>query len=261
MSLASRAVYPTQPGPLRQHLDRLLADAPGGGGPPDDLVALVVPDSNRATGGAAAAAAYARLRGADLDTVLVISPSHTGAFGRLSICRAEAYHTPLGPVRVNDHLRNELCDEDDDIFLDDTGHYHTEGADVQLPFLQAVLGDDAFDAVPIVMGEESPAFCRELGAAVGEVMYAKRAVVVGSCDLLAGGPAELDRLRAAIEGFEESELMHLLASETVRVEGMGALITTLIAAQRRGATRAEVLALEPPTDDAPGALACALWRA
>ena len=264
MSLATRAVYPTQPEPLRAHIDHLLADVPDdsarGGGRPDDLVALVVPDSNRASGGAAAAAAYARLRGADLDTVLVISPSHTGAFGRLSICKTERYHTPLGPVPINDHLRNELCDEDDDIFLDDTGHYHTEGADVQLPFLQVVLGD-GFDAVPIVMGEESPAYCRELGTAVGEVMYAKRAVVVGSCDLLSGGADELGRLRAAIEAFDESELMHLLGSETVQVEGMGALITTLIAAQRRGATRAEVLALDPPSDGVPGTLACALWRA
>jgi AmmeMemoRadiSam system protein B len=259
MSLAARAVYPTQPGPLRQHLDALLAaadaeDVPG------DLVAIVVPDSNRTSGGPAAARGYALLRGVDLDTVLVISPSHHGEFGRLSICQTDAYHTPLGDVPVNDHLRNELCDEDDDIFLDDTGHYHTEGADVQLPFLQRVLGD-GFDAVPIVMGEETPAFCRELGHAVGEVMYAKRALVVGSCDLLEGDAEALARLREAIEGFEESELMYLLGSETVRVEGMGALITTLIAARHRGATTARVLTLEPPADGEPGTLVCAFWRA
>ena len=258
MSLAARAVYPTQPGPLRQHLDALLAEAPADDGPDGEVVGLIVPDSNRVSGGAAAARAYALLRGAALDTVLVVSPSHHGAFGRLSICQTDAYHTPLGEVPVNDHLRNELCDEDDDIFLDDTGHYHTEGADVQLPFLQRALG--SFDVVPIVMGEESPAFCRELGRAVGEVMYAKRAVVVGSCDLLDGDAEALGRLREAVEGFDESELMHLLGSETVKVEGMGALITTLIAARHRGATTARVLALDPPAGGAPGALACAFWR-
>ena len=262
MSLAARAVYPTQPGPLRQHLDALLADADAsadGGGPAGVLVGLVVPDSNRVSGGAAAARAYALLRGAELDTVVVVSPSHHGPFGRLSICQTDAYHTPLGDVPVNDHLRNELCDEDDDIFLDDTGHYHTEGADVQLPFLQRVL--DSFDAVPIVMGEESPAFCRELGRAVGEVMYAKRAVVVGSCDLLSGDAEALGRLVEAVEAFDESELMHLLGSEAVKVEGMGALITTVIAARRRGATTARVLEWAPPAGDAPGVLACAFWRA
>lgn len=259
MSLATRAVYPTQPDPLRQHLDALL-DAAAPDPIEGDLIGLIVPDSNRVSGGAIAAGAFKLLQGADLDTVVVISPSHHGAFGRLSICQTDAYHTPLGDVRINDHLRNELCDEDDDIFLDDTGHYHTEGADVQLPFLQRALGDD-FDAVPIVMGEETPAFCRELGHAVGEVLYAKRALVVGSCDLLAGNADALDRLRQSIEEFDESELMHLLGSEAVKVEGMGALITTSIAAQHRGANRARVLALQPPGDGEPGALACAFWRA
>ena len=260
MSLATRAVYPTQPDALRQMLDELLASADTASDIPEgSLVGLVVPDSNRTSGGATAAAAFGLLKDAALDTVLIISPSHHGAFGRLSICQTDCYHTTLGEVPINDHLRNELCDEDDDIFLDDTGHYHTEGADVQLPFLQRLLGD-GFDAVPIVMGEESPAYCRELGAAVGEVMYGKRAVVVGSCDLVHGDADGLDRLRAAIEEMNESELMHLLGSEAVQVEGMGALITTLIAAQQRGATHARVLALTAPAGSAPGALAVALWR-
>ncbi|MEM0962881.1 MAG: AmmeMemoRadiSam system protein B [Bacteroidota bacterium] len=258
MSLATRAVYPSQPTPLRQHLDVLLqgTEASDGEG---ILVGLIVPDSNRLSGGPASAQAYSRLRGIEVETVIVISPSHDGSFGRLSICQTDTYRTPLGDVAVNDHLRNELCDEDDDIYLDDTGHYHTEGADVQIPFLQVVLGD-GFSVVPIVMGEESPAFCRELGAAVGEVMHGRRALVVGSCDLLHADAEGLARLREAVEAFDESALMHLLGSETVGIEGMGALITTLIATRRRGASRAEILSLTAPDADAPGTLAVALWR-
>ncbi|MEM6285681.1 MAG: AmmeMemoRadiSam system protein B [Bacteroidota bacterium] len=258
MSLAHRSVYPSQPAPLRpQNIDLLGAAS---GEPIDgDLVALIVPDSNRTSGGPAAAQAYRLLQGADLDTAIVIAPSHHGDFGRLAICQIDAYHTPLGEVPVNDHLRNELCDEDDDIFLDDTGHYHTEGVDVQLPFLQVALDGD-FDTVPIVMGEETPAICRELGHAVGEVMYGKQAIVVGSCDLLGGDADALDTLRQAIEAFNESELLYLLGSEAVTVEGMGALITTVIAAAHRGANRARVLALVPPAGGDPGVIACALWR-
>ena len=258
MSLAHRAVYPTQPGPLRQTLDDLLAAADA----PDDvgLVALVVPDSNRLAGGPAAAAAYAFARGLDLETVILVSPSHTGDFGRLSICQTDLYRTPLGDVTVDDRLRHELCDEDDDIFVDDTGHYHTEGADVQLPFLQRVL-DGEFKTVPIVMGEESPAFCRELGHAVGEVLYGHRMLLVGSADVVGAADGALDALRTAIETFDISELLHLLGSEKVKVKGMGALIVTLLAAQARGANRARVLALtEPAEHDAPGAIAIALTR-
>ncbi|MEO0557757.1 MAG: AmmeMemoRadiSam system protein B [Bacteroidota bacterium] len=260
MSLASRAVYPSQSAPLRQHLESLLREAQ----PPDldggTLIGLIVPDSNRLSGGPAAAEAYALLRDVELDTAIVVSPSHSGEFGRLSVCKVDTYQTPLGDIDINDHLRNELCDEDDDIFLDDTGHYHTEGADVQLPFLQSILGED-FNTVPIVMGEESPVFCRELGRAVGEVLYGKRAIMVGTADVIEGEEAPLERLRAAIESFNVSELFHLMGSEAVTMEGMGAIATEMLASQERGATHARVLALAGPEDGSPGPIACAFWRA
>lgn len=259
MSLAHRSVYATQSTPLRQQVDDHLraasrADVEG------ILLGLIVPDSNRLSGASVAAEGYRLLEGSGVDTVILVSPSHEGAFGRLSICRIDEYETPLGSVPVNDALRNELCDEDDDIFLDDQGHYHTEGADVQLPYLQRVL-DEGFSMVPVVMGEESPDLCRELGAAIGEVMYGKQAIVVGSADLIEFDEGLMARFTEAIETFNVSELMHLLGSEAVKVEGMGAVLVTLLAAQRRGANKAQVLRVSEPVDGQPGAFACAFWRA
>lgn len=260
MSFASRAVYPSQPVPLQKLVDDFLAgaDAEQVEG---DLIALIVPDTNLLSGGPVSALAYNQLLGDDLDTVVIVSPSHTGSFGRLSICKTDSYRTPLGDVPVNDMLRNELCDEDDDIFLDDTGHYHTEGADVQLPYLQRIL-KTSFDVVPIVMGEESPAYCQELGGAIGEVLYAKRSIVVGSADLISSEPGALDRFTAAIETFNDSELMHILGSESVELEGSGAVITAMIAARHRGANIGRVLTiLEPDASTGqPGAIAAGFWR-
>ena len=251
--------YPAEPDALRDLIDGLLAGAPEAPDLDGVLVGLVVPDADRVAGGPAAAAAYRLLQDAEVQTVVVVSPSHHGATGRLSIRQSDAYPTPLGDVRINDDLRNELCDEDDDIYLDDWPAGHTEGADVQIPFLLRALGPD-LDVVPIVMGDEGPAYCRELGGAVGEVMYGKRAVVVGTCDLVGADADGLDRLRAAVEALDVGETMHLLNSDAVRVEGHGALATALIASKERGAKVARVLALDPPAPDAPGALAVAFWR-
>lgn len=258
MSIADRAVYATQPAPLANELDRLLrdAEAPTIEG---QLLALIVPDSNLQRGGPVAATAYKLLEGRTYDTVIVIAPSHGGAFERLAICSVNSYHTPLGEVPVNDRLRNELCDEDDDIFIDDQGHYHTEGVDVQLPFLQRVLSDD-FDVVPIVMGSEAPALCRELGHAIGEVMYGKRVLVIASADLLSVEGNALGEFEEALESYDTSRLMHLLGSEQIRVEGMGAVIAAVLAAEHRRANRATVLRADPPEGDEIGAMACALWR-
>lgn len=258
MSPEEPAVYPTQPSPLREHLDNLLRDAPRTE-VEGTLLGLIVPDTNRLSSGPVAAEAYRLLEGETVDAVVLVAPSHEGAFGRLAVCRADAYPTPLGAVPVNDAFRNELCDEDDDIFLDDRGHYHEAGVGVQLPFLQRVLAE-GFSVVPVAMGEESPDLCRELGAAIGEVMYAKRAVVVGSADLVGAEEGALARFTAALESFNVSELMHLTGSEAVAVTGAGAVLVTVIAARHRGANRARVLRLVEPDGDRPGAFACALWR-
>ncbi len=259
--ILERPVYPTQPAALKDTIDDLLAAAPTAS-IEGEILALIVPDSNLLHTGPIAAQAYKLLRGREdaYRTAVVIAPTHEGTFERLAICKVDQYRTPLGDVPVNDKIRNELCDEDDDIYLDDRGHYHTEGVDVQLPFLQRVLGDE-LSVVPIVMGSEEPAFCHELGMAVGEVMYGQRMLAVASADLLSAEEGALDRLIEALETFDASTLMHLLGSEQVRAEGMGPMITVVMAAKHRGANRASVLAVEPPDGEQIGALACVLWRA
>ena len=258
MSLSDRSVYSSQPVPLAHEVDGFLRDAR-----PDaiegELLALIVPDSNLRSGGKISAEAYKLLEGREIDLVIVIAPSHDGTFDRLSICKVDEYHTPLGVVPVNDAIRNELCDEDDDIFLDDQGHYHTEGVDVQLPFLQQVLGE-GFSIVPIVMGAETPALCRELGNAVGEVMYGHRALVVASADLINIEGDALGRFEKALESFDITTLLHLLGSEKIKIEGMGAVIVAVLAAQHRRANKASLLHITEPHDEHIGALACALWR-
>jgi MEMO1 family protein len=260
MTTTSRAVYPSQPQALIQTIDGLLQQAR-----PEaiegEIVAIIVPDSNRLKLGHVAASAYAILkqRGDSYNTVAIVAPSHDGSFDRLTICKVNEYHTPLGQVPIDDRVRNELCDEDDDIYVDDSGHFHTEGVDVQLPFLQRVL-PAPFNVVPIVMGRETPAFCHELGMAVGEVMYGQRMLLVASADLLSVQEGALDLFTTALETFDTSALMHLLGSEKIHVEGMGAVITAIIAAQHRRANRARILNLLHPTDDDAGGMACVLWR-
>jgi hypothetical protein len=257
MSLPDRRVYPTQPRPLIQQIEERLKHAQ-----PDtiegEVLSIIVPSTNLASGGGAAAEAYALLQGRSYDTVILIAPSHEGAFGRMNICSLDTYHSPLGEVPVNDKLRHELCDEDDDIFLSDEGHFHTEGIDVQLPFLQTVLDD--FDVVPIIMGEESPDFCRELGHAVGEIMYNRRTLVVAAADVVEATDESLGSFREHFEEQDVSRLMALLNSEQVRMDGKGPVLVALIAAMHRRGEHARVLRVEPPQDEQLGYVSGVVWR-
>lgn len=258
MAVSNRAVYPTQPRPLRDQITSLLrkADQPD---VPKTITAIVVPDTNEVEAGLAAGTVYASLSGRKYESVLVVSPSHSGEFGRISIANVDTYRTALGELNVNDQIRNELCDEDDDIFVDDRGHFHTEGIDVQLPFLQMVL-DGTFDVVPIVMGDESPDFCRELGIAIGEVAYSRRILIVASADILSGSEAALDSFKNHFEHGDVSRLMSLVNSNQIRIEGKGPILVALIAALHQGADDIRVVSIKAPESDSSGHIGAILGR-
>lgn len=258
MLSSDRAVYATQPRPLRNQIEKLLR-ATSRSLIPGEVVAVIVPDANLLTGGSIAADVYKVLEGRSYDTVILVAPSHTGDFGRIHVCNVDDYHTALGNLRVNDQIRNELCDEDDDIFLDNEGHFHTEGIDVQLPFLQTVLKGE-FDVVPVVMGDESPDFCRELGAAIGEVMYSRRALVVATADILAGESQDIDTFRELLGSGDVSRLMALLNSAKVQVEGKGPLLVALIAALHRKASNVHVLDVKSPESGRSGYVGAVIAR-
>lgn len=258
MAFSDRAVYATQPRPLRNQIEQLLRSTTKS--PIDgDVVAVIVPDDNLLIGGGIAADVYKVLEGRSYDTVIVVAPSHTGDFGRIHVCSVDDYHTALGNLRVNDQIRNELCDEDDDIFLDNEGHFHTEGVDVQLPFLQTVLKGE-FDIVPVVMGDESPDFCRELGHAVGEVMYSRRALVVATADILEGDAAEIEQFQALLATSDVSRLMALLNSGKVRMEGRGPVLVALIAALHRKADKVHILDVKNPENGRSGYVGAVIAR-
>lgn len=258
MSVSNREVYATQPMPLRDQLSHLLKNRPKES-VEGEIAAVVVPDTNLLEAGEIAADVYKILEGRTYDTIVVVAPSHTGDFGRIHICSVDTYRTAFGELQVNDQVRNELCDEDDDIFLDNRGHFHIEGVDVQLPFLQTVL-PETFDIVPIVMGDQSPDFCRELGHAIGEIMHNRRVLLVATADVLNAGKEELTRFRAYFEAGDVGRLMALVNSDAVRIEGRGPLLVALIAALHRRCNRIRILDMQIPESGDPGFFGAILWR-
>lgn len=257
MAIVDHAVYATQPRSLQQQVgDYLKAAEPVS--VPGEIYALIVPDSNLLSGAQVAADVYALLQGRRYDTVVLVASSHTGPFPRIHICSVDTYHTPLGELNVNDRVRHELCDEDDDIFLDDSGHFHPRGIDVQLPYLQTLL--PTFDIVPIVMGDESPELCRELGHAIAEVSYNRRTLVIACADVTRGDTEQIDAFTAYFEAGDLSRLMMLLNGERVRMTGKGPVLVALTAALYRHPRKARVVRAVSPTADAPGYVGAVLWN-
>lgn len=249
MEILDSSIYATQPLPLQKQLKTLLSES-SQYPVEDEILGIIVPDSNLLSGGPIAANVFKTIAGKSYDTVILVSSSHTGPFKRMTICNLDAYRTPLGDVPINEKVCHELCDEDDDIYLDDQGHFHNKGIDVQLPFLQTALDD--FDIVPIVMGEETPEFCKELGAAIGEIMFNRSTLVVASVDVLASTKEEMEKFQTLFESSNTRDLIPMLNRQDMALQGRGPLLVAMLAAQHRNARRFQVLDLKQPENAIPG---------
>jgi hypothetical protein len=112
-------------------------------------VALVVPHAGWQYSGVAAGAAFRNLHPGDFARVVVVAPSHHGAFDGYALDDATAYRTPLGNVPLcADVLARLRDDKQARVVPDVTGPEHA--VEIELPFLQAALG--RFCLVPVLAG-------------------------------------------------------------------------------------------------------------
>ncbi len=221
-----------------------------------EIFAVVVPAAGTLAG-RLAASIYKSLEGRSYDSVVIIAAGSESAEGRINIWNADTYAGTNGVLAVDDHLRNELCDEDDDIYVSDDGHYVDDGIRAQLPFLHEAVG--SFRIVPVVMGEEAPEFCRELGGALSEVVHNRRTLIVAAVDIESGTEESVSKLAEYMCALDESRLFELIRSRAVKLRGGGALMSALIAGSRRGARRIEVLDVYLP-DEGPGGIAAVIAK-
>lgn len=130
-------------------LMRLTAGAPD---LPSKPLALVVPHAGWNYSGFAAAAAYRLLEPGEFDRVVVVAPSHHGAFRGYALDDAAFYRTPLGEIPLCEGVTKALTSEVARVVSDVAETEHA--VEIELPFLQAALG--RFCLVPVLVGDTFP---------------------------------------------------------------------------------------------------------
>jgi MEMO1 family protein len=145
--------YPDDPAALRKLISVLLTSVPPATGPAPK--AIIVPHAGYIYSGPIAATAYAQLIPArdQIKRIVLLGPSHYVALDGLATPSAEAFATPLGIVPVNVAAVHEalLLPQVKEL---DAAHAQEHSLEVQLPFLQCVLGD--FTLVPLAVGDATP---------------------------------------------------------------------------------------------------------
>jgi AmmeMemoRadiSam system protein B len=178
--------YPGDADALQGGIAAMLAQSERTPGSPK---ALIVPHAGYVYSGPVAASAYAALErsAAAVRRVVLFGPAHRLWVAGLAASSADGFATPLGTVPI-DRAAVDAVMHLHQVEINDAAHAQEHSLEVQLPFLQAVLGD--FAVAPFVVGGATP-------AEVAEVM-----------DILWGGPETLIVV--------SSDLSHYLSYEEAR---------------------------------------------
>jgi AmmeMemoRadiSam system protein B len=143
--------YPAGPAELRRFVERaLLAAAPESEPATPPPKAIVVPHAGYTYSGVVAATAYARLSGRhDINRVVVLGPAHRSLLAAVAAPSVDGFATPLGVVPVDIARREDLAGRGLVVVADEP-HRREHSLEVQLPFLQVVLGD--VPVLPLAVG-------------------------------------------------------------------------------------------------------------
>lgn len=148
--------YPAAPGALRAQVAAYLAGVIAANDhPARSPKLLITPHAGYDYCGAVAAHAYAllgRRRERTIRRVVLLGPAHRVAVHGLAAPAVDAFETPLGGVPLDVAALARL-DDLPQVVRDDRAHEREHSLEVQLPFLQTLLG--RFSLVPLVVGDAS----------------------------------------------------------------------------------------------------------
>lgn len=178
-----------------------------------------------------AASIYSRLNPAKYDTVVVVEEHEDDLNKKLSMPSNKEHQTRLGKVPVNDYLRNEFCDEDDDFFVNDSGFHKELSLFQQLMMLQSRLRN--FKVLNIQISDRDQAIVKELASAVSELLASRNILLVFCCDLKEScGDDEIEKLNNLTETDSVTSLMNLLNRHSDCVNGISAFKAGMLIAHK-----------------------------
>ena len=177
--------YPAEPALLQQQVESLLQQAEANSAVQQaeqsdaPIRALIAPHAGFIYSGPVAASAYAPLRrqAGRIHRVFLLGPSHRVPFKGLATPEADYYQTPLGDIEL-DTGSLRAAERHPGVSRLDAAHRWEHSLEVQLPFLQAVLGD--FRLIPLVVGQ---ADMTDTAALIQDLSGAPDVLTVVSTDL------------------------------------------------------------------------------
>jgi len=209
------------------------------------VVALVSPHAGYVYSGPVACHGYLLLSQAPRpSTVVVVGPNHQGVGSEVSIYPEGSWVTPVGEVEVDRDAAYYLARTSDVFSLDEASHRYEHSIEVQLPFLQYVLG--SFKLVAVSMLDQSKKTSLEVAKALAELVRQKNVTVISSSDLTHYEPASAasqkdQELLSRVMALDVDQLYNTISRRRITACGYGPVACSMVVAKEMGAVEGRLL--------------------
>ncbi|NDJ86637.1 MAG: AmmeMemoRadiSam system protein B [Chloroflexi bacterium] len=205
-------------------------------------IGVLVPHAGIIFSGSVAGKAFSITRDLTIDSVVIVGPSHHPYPARLLSTAHSHYETPLGRVPVAVDLVEAL---ESRLGVRRVANDPEHAIEIELPFLQQAL-KGTFNLLPIAMIDQSWETSQQLGKLIAELIQDRQTLLVASSDLSHFYPQEeanrLDRvILDAVADYAPQAVIQADEQGQGFACGRGAIAATMVAAQRLGASAAEIV--------------------
>jgi len=204
--------------------------------------AILVPHAGYIYSGAIAASGFAQVQPEEIKRVVLIGPSHRVLLQGLAAPETILWKTPIGDVLI-DFESLEKISALPQVLFSDRAHKEEHSLEVQLPFLQELLGE--FKLVPLTVGDATP---EEVSDVLDALWGGPETLIVISSDLSHYEPYEQagEKDRATAQAIVDLDMRGLDPDNACGLIPIAGLVHQ---AQQRG-MRAELLDLRNSGDTA-----------
>lgn len=218
-----------------------------------DCIACVLPHAGYMYSGAVAAETVSRIN--IKDKIILLGPNHTGYGVPFSIMTSGIWQTPLGEVKIDSGLTQQLLTHSKYLKADESAHTYEHSLEVELPFLQYFKND--FEIVPIVILSEDLNILKEIGREIAESI--KESPIKNSLLLIASSDMthyesqsqaqrkDQEAINAILE-LNEDKLMQRIQRLSISMCGYAPVIVMLSCAKLLGANQATLVKYQTSGD-------------
>jgi AmmeMemoRadiSam system protein B len=250
---------------LRQTIEKCFTDYRGPGEIPKvkntkkKIKGIIVPHAGFIFSGSIAAHSYKFLAEHGFaDTFIILGPNHTGMGSGVSIMTEGEWMTPFGTTKINEKIAKQL--RRDVIHIDENAHKYEHSIEVQLPFLQYLVGNKNFDFVPLCIAMQDIKTSQEVGNILANIIKDsdENIVIIASTDFTHAGfnYNSMPPLGVRVDKYAEKQdklaiekilkldskgLIDTVEKNNITMCGYGPVASLITAAKKLGSNKAELL--------------------